>query len=285
MRIAYIVSAYKRPEQLVRLVRCLAGSAAAIAVHVDAKTGKHDFERMVDGTRGLESVRFLTRHACYWGGFGHVAASLKGIAHLAEGRVEYDYAVLLTGQDYPLVPAAQLEQFFARSGGRSYMSYWRLPFAPWTGRGGLDRLEFSHYVGPRHLHVRSPFRRTLPAGLTPFGGSPYWALAAPVVEFVHDLVGRRPEIVRFFERVFIPDELFFQTVIMNSKFASSIVDDNLRYIDWQAQPAPKILTVADLPALLRSGKLFARKFDTEVDAGVLDELDEHLDSAEAVATQ
>lgn len=276
MRIAYIVSAYKRPEQLARLVRHLGQSSSAIAVHVDAKTVGRDYDAMVTGAGDIPGVHFLPRHRCYWGGFGHVRASLKGIDHLVESGAEFDYAVLLTGQDYPLLGADDLRRFFESAGGRSYLSHWRLPFAPWGERGGLDRLERRHLLGPARLHVRLPGRRSPPDGLEAFGGSPYWALARPLVEWLHAYVRERPDVVRFFERVYIPDELFFQSVVLSSEHAGSIVNDNLRYIDWEAIPAPKILTTDDLPAMLASSALFARKFDTEVDSDVLDALDRRL---------
>ena len=276
MRIAYIVSAYKRPEQLARLVRHLGQSSSAIPVHVDAKTDRRTFDAMVNAVDGVPGVHFVSRHRCYWGGFGHVRASLKGIEHLVESGAEFDYAVLLTGQDYPLLGADDLGRFFAAAAGRSYLSHWRLPFAPWGERGGLDRLEQRHLLGPARLHLRLPGRRGLPAGLDAFGGSPYWALARPLVEWLHSYVRERPDVVRFFEHVYIPDELFFQSIIMSSEHAGSIVNDNLRYIDWRATPAPKILTSDDLPAMLASGALFARKFDTYVDSEVLDELDRRL---------
>lgn len=280
MRIAYIVSAYKRPEQLARLVAHLGRSSSAIAIHVDAKTSRHDYDAMVAGVRGISGVQFLPRHRCYWGGFGHVRASLKGIAYLVESGVEFDYAVLLTGQDYPLLGADGLRAFFASAGGRSYLSHWRLPFAPWGVHGGLDRLERRHLLGPVRLHVQLPGRRSLPEGLQAFGGSPYWALARPVVEWLHGFVQQRPDVIRFFERVYIPDELFFQSVLLSSDHAGSIVNDNLRYIDWRATPAPKVLTTRDVPAMLESGALFARKFDAEIDSEVLDALDRRL-TAEA----
>jgi hypothetical protein len=284
MRLAYIISAYKRPEQLGRLVHRLAAPGASFAIHVDAKTPDSVYAEMVDLTRDVPDVRFLSRHVCRWGGFGHVRASLKGIAHFVERNVEYDYAILLTGQDYPLMPNAELAGFLAHSEGRSFMSYWPLPFAPWTGRGGLDRIERWHAFGPGRLHVRLPFRRRRSVGLRPYGGSPYWSLARPLVEYVHSIVQARPALATFFEHSYIPDELFFQTVLVNSPHAPSITDDDLRYIDWSTHPGPKVLTQADLPALLDSGKLFARKFDSTVDVTVLDRLDQHLDATTSAAS-
>jgi hypothetical protein len=284
MRLAYIVSAYKRPDQLGRLVRRLA-PAAAVLVHVDAKTSSRVYSAMVAATRDVPSVTFLPRHVCRWGSFGHVRASLKGIADLVENKTEYDYAILLTGQDYPLTSSNELARFFARAGGRSFMSHWPLPFAAWSGRGGLDRIESWHAVGPAGLHVRIPLRRRPPAGLRPSGGSPYWCLARPLVEYLHRLVRERPEIVRFFAHAYIPDELFFQTILASSPHAESITNDNLRYIDWSVEPGPKLLTVDDLPAILDSGKLFARKFDTQVDATILDALDASLDTRTSVVSR
>jgi hypothetical protein len=98
---------------------------------------------------------------------------------------------------------------------------------------------------------------------------------------VHRFVTEKPELVRFFRHVYIPDELMFQTILMNSALRDAIVDDNLRYVEWGREPAPAILTRADLPEMLQSGALFARKFDETVDRVVLDELDAHIDAEPA----
>jgi hypothetical protein len=66
---------------------------------------------------------------------------------------------------------------------------------------------------------------------------------------------------------------------MNSALRDTVVDDNLRYVDWFKEPGPAVLTVDDLDSMLASGKLFARKFDTTVDAAVLDRLDELADGS------
>ena len=92
-------------------------------------------------------------------------------------------------------------------------------------------------------------------------------------------MSENPDYVRFFEHVFVPDELFFQTIIMNSALRDTVVNDNLRYVDWTREPAPAVSTRDDLTALLELGQLFARKFDETVDREVLDALDRHLGAA------
>lgn len=277
MTIGYVVSAYKLPAQLVRLVRRLRSDTSHFAVHVDAKTDRRTFDEMVSGTRDLGCVDFVERHVCNWGGSGHVLATLKGIEQLYAREIPFDYVVLLTGQDYPLRPAREIERALAEAGGLSFMNFWPLPHEGWAGRGGLDRLEHAHLVFGRGLHLELPWpRRRLPDGLTPWGGGPYWCLSRAVVDDLRSYVKGHPEVVRFFERVWIADELFFQTIVLNSSHRDTLVNDNLRYIDWGRTPAPAILTCADVDKMLASGKLFARKFDETVDARVLDLLDERV---------
>jgi len=276
MRIAYIVSAYKYPEQLARLLARLQTGQATFSVHVDRKTRRSVFEEMAKRTRNIANVRFLPRHISHWGGFGHVRATLKGIEDIVANDLPFDYAVLLTGQDYPIRSPREIERFLAEAKDRSFMNHWPLPFAPWGERGGLDRVEDWHVITYRRLHLALPLKRKLRGGLQPFGGGAYWCLARPVVEYVHDFVQRNPDYVRFFQHVFVPDELFFQTIVVNSPLRETITNDNLRYIDWSREPAPAVLGVDDFPKLVVSGKLFARKFDLTVDVKILDLLDEYF---------
>jgi len=81
-----------------------------------------------------------------------------------------------------------------------------------------------------------------------------------------------PDYVRFFDHAMVPDECFFQTLLMNSPLAPTIAKGALTYIHWRP-PWPGILTMADLPRILASDCLLARKFDPAVDREVLDQLD------------
>lgn len=277
-RIAYIVSAYKLPGQLERLLRRLEAPGVSFAVHVDRKTRPSTWDEMVSRCRGLD-VTWLPRHRSQWGGFGHVRATLKGIDHLVESETPFDYAVLLTGQDYPLRSPTEIARFLGEANGRSYMRHVALPWEPWGARGGLDRVEDWHVITYRRMHLGLPLRRSLPAGLVPYGGSAYWCLSGRLVHFVHGFLSENPDYVRFFEHVFVPDELFFQTIIMNSELRDTVENDDLRYLDWSREPAPAVLTRADLPRLLSAPQLFARKFDETVDSEVLDALDLHAEQA------
>lgn len=278
MRIAYIVLAYKNPEQVLRLLRRLETDHSSFVVHVDQRTDDAVYEEMRRGARSLAAVHFVKRHRCFWGGFALVRATLTGIDYLISRQVPFDYAALLTGQDYPLASPSAIKRLLSDAEGRSFMSSWRLPSDYWGHRGGLDRIEDWHLVSYRALHIGLPWKRKIPGGLEPFGGDAYWCLARPVVEYVRDFVEQRKSLMRFFEHVLIPDELFFQTIIMNSPLGNTIINDHLHYIDWSRDPGPAILQARDFGTVVSSGKLFARKFDMTVDSAILDMLDDRIES-------
>jgi hypothetical protein len=273
--LAYIVSAYKNLDQLARLAERLNTERSVVYIHVDKKTDHAEYERLERTLAGRPSVRLLERHACHWGGFGHVRATLKGIDALLASGSDFEHLVLLTGQDYPIKPPAEIERFFAEHRGTSFMAYKALPSESWSPRGGLDRIEYRHWRW-RGPHVRLPWKRRFPAGAAPYGGGAYWNLSRACVEHVARFVENRPDVVDFFRHVDIPDEVFFQTVLMNSELAGSVVNDNLRYIDWTRGATPALLEARDLPALRASPKLFARKFDVFHDGKILDLVDTEL---------
>lgn len=66
------------------------------------------------------------------------------------------------------------------------------------------------------------------------------------------------------------DEIFIQTIAMNSRIINTVVDDDLRFIDWNRED-PYTYRMCDLDLLVRSHKLYARKFNSTVDRRVIDE--------------
>jgi hypothetical protein len=278
VRLAYVLPVHRSPEQVSRLLRRLAAEDVRFVLHVDRRTPAADARGLYGIARELPQVEYVDPHACYWGGFGMVRAALKGIRHLLASGAPFDYAVLLSGQDYPLRSPRRIAAFLAAAEGRSFIECFPLPRPDgWGPRGGLDRTEDWHLIRRRALHLRLPRARRIPGGLRPFGGGAWWCLPREVVEHIDDVVRSNRRLVPFFEHVLHPSEVFFQTVIMNSPFAGTVANDNLRHIEWAGGPNPVVFTTGDLERLVASPKLFARKFDADVDSHILDLLDEHAD--------
>lgn len=295
MRIAYIISAYKYPDQLVRLVRRLDDQGATFFIHMDKKSDTPIYQRAVAGLNDLPNVYFLKRHRSYWGGFGHVAASIKGLNELSRRHIAFDYAVLLTGQDYPIKMNTQIKDFLKNSTGMSYLDYAELPDDGPVSRHRIDywHLRFGkHLAFPTRRGFRSrplsliwrvlislfPWKRRFPTGFHPYVGSSYWCLSEECVSYITDFIAQNRAFVAFFRYVDIPDELFFHTLILNSPWREKVINASLTYFDWTNPAAglPAILGQGDFEKLRHSSKLFARKFDTTKDAVILDLIDREL---------
>jgi hypothetical protein len=280
MKLAYLVSAYKLPDQLVRLVLKLNDDEAShFFIHVDQKTDDATFRRMSTGLRVLPNVHFLPRHRCYYGGFGHVSATLKGIHEIVRRRLPFDYAILLTGQDYPIKSNDQLREFFRHHNGQSFMEHFPLPHQEWES-GGMDRVKYWHLRFGGN-YVRLPGRSLIGLArrfrtLKLFGGSAYWCLSRECIEYVYRFVQEEKSYARFFKYVNVPEELFFQTIVLNSHLKQRVVNDDLRFLEWRnprITGGPAILGEADFSKITQSTKLFARKFDMTEDAKILDMID------------
>ena len=156
------------------------------------------------------------------------------------------------------------------------MAYDRLPGGLADGMQRITQWHSRRVGVPRGWHLRVPMRRRFPLGLVPYGGSSYWWLSREAADYVHRFVAEHPGYVRFFKHVDIPDESIFHTILMNSPLRDSVVNDELRHLDWTREVKPAIFGAGDLELLRRSPKLVARKFDRRVDERILDLIDSEL---------
>lgn len=263
MTVAFIISVYKMPIMLERLLARLDGRPCAL--HIDAKVDAAPFIR---ASSGAAAPHILPRHVCHWGGFGHVAASIEGLRWFI--NTDAAHVVLLTGQCYPLRPIDFFERWLETLQQASVISHTPLPHPRWRS-GGLDRIEAYHFrMFGRAWHAGLQ-RRSLPANLKAYGGSSYWCLSRSAAERVIAYIDDHPEVIAFFKHVWIPDETFFQTILASLGLHCPLVDDDVHYIEWVPhRPSPKLIT--DPGPALASGKWFARKF---ADEAPLDEIDLH----------
>ena len=157
----------------------LDGRDARFYVHVNRLTDDETFEAMQQGLDGRDNIVWLPRVACYWGGFSLLEATLVGIESILASGNPPDYAMLLSGQDYPLRSRAEIEGYLEARRGRNFLHHFRLPAAEWAGEGGgLNRLRYPYFERIRYKTrlLRLPIPRRFPPGLEPYGGMALWAL-------------------------------------------------------------------------------------------------------------
>lgn len=206
-------------------------------------------------------------------------AELSGLR--AAPAIGVSHAVILTGQDYPLVRAAEIHAFSRAHEGKSFIASWQLPSPLWGRRGGMERIRHWHYPILRR-RFRLPVARSFPSGIKPFGGSAYCMLSRTAIGDVAQ-AGCRAVLSSRVD----PHEMLVSTALLNSRSRDDIIDENLWFMDWPPGGVkhPRVLNLSDAGALLTAAaressaagraraKLFARKFDVELDAAILDILD------------
>jgi hypothetical protein len=108
-RFVYLVTSHRNPEQVARLVGTLrVGSPkATIVIHHDETASHLDAARFA----AMDDVRILPFSVPVdWGGFSLVDMNLRCFAWIAR-HIDFDWLVLLSGQDYPIRPLPELERF------------------------------------------------------------------------------------------------------------------------------------------------------------------------------
>lgn len=123
-------------------------------------------------------------------------------------------------------------------------------------------------------------KRDFPRGLQPYGGWTWWCITRSTAEYIEKFIKDRPDYIKFHKFSHVPDEMFFQTILLNSEdknIRDSIVNKTLTYTKWiPQQPHPEILTMNNYEEIIKTDKLFARKFDIEIDSKVLELIDQEI---------
>ena len=126
----------------------------------------------------------------------------------------------------------------------------------------------------KRLGVKRAYPKTFPNEI--YGGSTYWTLSRKAVDYVLSYMNDNPEYLKRFEWTFCAEEIFFQTIIMNSPLAKDVVNDPLRYIVWEERnnSYPANLDETDFEEMKNSKNLFARKMQTPYSDALLQKLKE-----------
>ena len=282
MAIAYLIIAHKSPDQLLRLIRALQDPAVFFVMHIDQRAGEEVYGPLRDYASTHPELLLTKRHTCYWGGFGIAQAMIECLQTALNSKRDFDYAILLSGQDYPIKTPADIAGFLEKNRGSQFIESFSLVKPnQWTNHGGYFQAEarvryWTFFLRSRVFHLR--WKRKFPFGWEPYGGSQWWCLSRECLEYIASFMRKNPSFVRYFQYVFIPDESLFQSILSNSKFRDKIVDDNLRYIDWENPNPdyPRTLEADDFEKLQRSPKLFARKFQPGRSGECLDRIDREI---------
>lgn len=306
MTLLFLIASHTSPHQVLRLVKTLKSGSpdCQIVIHHDRSKSALDSAAFAP----LKGVHiFENPIVTNWGDFSLVELELRCIDWVLKHSIRFDWLVLLSGQDYPIQPIQKMEQFLSTTEQDGFIEHFPA-FKPsemlrdWHKDIGVERYCYRYYRLPSFLkglvyklyrvvdwqkliRVRAGrfgARLAVRRRFTPFtqdfecyAGSQWHTLSYRCVDYIHKFVQENPDFVSHYRTTMIPDESFFQTILLNNH-SLKLSSDNLRYVSWKP-PYPAIMQASDFEQLIHSGKFFARKFDDAVDDRILDLLDQSLD--------
>lgn len=278
--IAYLILVHRYPNQFKRLFKAIYDPTNHYLIHVDQKSGvtlKKELEEfLIDypNTSLLESKKTL------WGGYSLVDAELRGIKELLEMGLKWKFFINLSGQDFPLKTQTHINNFLNRHVDTDFL---KIADQKKSRPDTMHRVENYVTESGDEIIMEPELKRPFLKDVTPYIGNQWMILSRKFCEFVtnNSEVDRFKE---FYKNTLIADEGFFQTVMLNTSYKSTIVNDDKRAIDWipmgTIKLRPRDYTVHDADALIGSSSLFARKFDETIDSDILTILEKHLSKAE-----
>jgi hypothetical protein len=276
MKQVFLIHAHRDLDQLNTLVAQLCDDDFVIYVNLDRKAA-------IDPARVHPAARLVgQRIDVRWGGFSQVQATLNSLRDIVAAVPDFDKVLFLSAQDFPLLPNARLKRELAALTRHELLDAMPLGPGGWPVafryqyfyREGGSRPERIACTLANRLLRLSGRTRPMVGGLEPWGGSSWWALSRACIAELLLRVDRDRSVARFFSTVLCPDEMFFQTLVMNSPFRERVLSQNFRYIQWPEQGArnPKVLDEADFERIAASGAHFCRKLDSERSASLLPRL-------------
>ena len=257
-------TAFDRAEQV---IRHWVDGGCPVVVHVDAAVARAAHDAFVARLAGEDRLLFSTRFRCEWGTWGLVAATQAAAEVMLDRFPEVNHVYLASGSCLPLRPVAELDRYLRDRPQTDFIESATTADVPWTV-GGLseerftlrfpfswrrNRRLFDRYV---QLQRRLGFRRRIPEGIDPHMGSQWWCLTRRTLgAILQD--PRRPVFDRYFRRVWIPDESYFQTLAR--RHATDIESRSLTLSKFDFQGKPHVFYDDHLQLLRRSDCFVARK--------------------------
>ncbi len=300
MSLAYHILAHKNPEQVNQLIRVLHHPDDIIVLHFDRRAPRELHALAQRWSREHPNILVQRPRAVQWGGPTISNLQVEAMSLALAANPTWRHFINLTGQDFPLRTRAQLLAALAEKPAANYLSFFS-PLENNLWHNARERLARYHLHSPwlnallflpglgRHLRRLLGWQNSIPSlplyhrtwpDFFPYrGGSNYMILTRAACTYLTtDPLARR--IRRWLNHAAHADEILFQSTLHASPLRDTLVNRDYREIDFPLHsPHPRTYTIADLPRLLSSENLFARKFDRTVDAEILNQLETRLRSA------
>lgn len=261
MKYAICILAHNKPKLLSRITNYLANDNVEIFIHLDAKSDISEFNHIKDVTFIEKRVRV------YWGRPSMVIAMYNLIEYVVY-NTDCNYIMFISGEDFPIVSPDKYDSYIDVT--KNYIEYEKLPKKNWY-EGGIYRVNYYYFFNAsksimarivmklqRMLKITRSYDK-LP--YTIYGGSQWININKEAAKYI--LLNWK-KYFRFFKFSRIPDELIFQTILMNSPFKDTIINTHNRYLVFNSvEKHPQYLDVENISEIINSKALFCRKIKND----------------------
>lgn len=284
MRHAYMIIAHDNYQQLRVLLQQLDDERNDIFLHIDKKSTTLSKE-MFSGVVNKSSLYIIECPiSVFWGDYSIVQCELL-MLETATAKGNYSYYHLLSGICMAIKSQDYIHDFFQKNAGKEFVSLYNEQLA--------NRVRFRYkYYFPYMRLLKNPkakwtralmaassitqkvvgINRTRKNKTVVFGFGAQWFSITD--RFARYVIGRKAWIETTFRHTLCADEVFLQTILLNSEFAENVYtnssgDNSMRLIDWN-RGRPYVFCEKDIDEVMSSPMLFARKLDLRIDSKIVD---------------
>lgn len=254
-------------DRAAELARHWAASGCPVVIHVDRRVSRKDMAGLRRALADCPGIGFSKRFTCEWGTWSLVAATLAACEQLLADHPGLRHVYLASGMCLPLRPMTELMAYLDAHPATDFIESVTTADVGWTV-GGLNierftlrfpfswrtrRRLFDRYVA---LQRRIGWQRRIPEGVEPHLGSQWWCLTRKTLEAILNAPDRA-RIERYFRRVWIPDESYFQSLAR--RYSTRLESRSLTLSKFDPQGRPFLFYDDHLELLRRSDCFVSRK--------------------------
>lgn len=267
MSVGFVMLAHAALDRAAEVARAISDEGCPLVIHVDRRAGHEEFTRFAADVAGMPGVTLARRIRCDWGTWSLVAATLISVEKLLSETPGCGHVKLISGACLPIKPIRDLKRFLADKPGTDFIESVTIEDVPWT-QGGLSEERFSFSFPFAWKRQRRQFdlwveaqrrfsrQRPMPDGLQPHLGSQWWCLSRETLTRILSDPTRKT-LERYFRRVWIPDESYFQSLVRY--YGTRVESQSLTLSKFDFQGKPHVFYDDHLNLLRESPAFFARK--------------------------
>ena len=278
MKFAYLIMAHDSLEQLQLLLEALDYEENDIYLHVDRKS-RLAIESLKTQNANLH---VSSKYAVYW---GDISQTKCQIYLLNEAIKSYhDYYHLLSGHDFPIKSHEEIKSFFKKNVGKQFIHFEDDDYCT------KETCRYYHFFAPLLSRLQEGWlkntlrrierklvdiQRNKGVNRQLYCGANWYSITH---ELATEFCSKRKEIIKKVKWTISSDEYVLQTfyrTISSKKYelfaetkAAGDYHGTAREIDWY-RGSPYVWRSNDFDYLMKSERMFARKFDQKVDKEII----------------